>query len=183
MYKGDIKNFPVEIVERMLWHQVDQGNKRNVSVFEKASTKGFSCMGFTWEFTIEGFNFWSRVIRNKNFQIFFNKYPKQKPLVDKKYLISFDYSLAESKKVLTTYNIKSKEFTDSMRKLRIVSRRYKKSLEYLKKPRYGVNFDWLLSSMQKHKNAVYNGEVDFEALEDFIEDFIDFKFDAIKPLY
>ena len=36
-YGGEIKDFPPEIVEKMLEKQVEQGNKRDVSVFEKNS--------------------------------------------------------------------------------------------------------------------------------------------------
>jgi len=32
MYKGQIKDFPTEVVEKMLERQVDQGNKRDVTV-------------------------------------------------------------------------------------------------------------------------------------------------------
>ena len=70
-YKGEIAGFPQEIVEKMLERQVEQGNKRDVSVFERTCTGGFF-----WDITIEGQLFWSSVIKNKNFDVFFAKYPK-----------------------------------------------------------------------------------------------------------
>lgn len=35
MYKGQLEGFPKEIVERMLECQVEQGNSRDVSIFEE----------------------------------------------------------------------------------------------------------------------------------------------------
>ena len=71
MYKGEIKDFPQEVVEKMLYYQERQGFKRDVTVFEKSRTAGFM-----WKYTPEGESFWREVIRNKNFQLFFEKYPK-----------------------------------------------------------------------------------------------------------
>ena len=76
-YGGEIADFPIEIVERMLECQVEQGNKRDVSVFEreKKTTKHFN--GFFWGETKEDLYFWEEVIANKNFDLFFQKYPKK----------------------------------------------------------------------------------------------------------
>ena len=76
MYRGDLKGFPKEIVERMLECQVEQGNEKDVSVFETILDADRYFGGFTWRDTIEGSNWWSEVIDNKNFNMFFNKYPK-----------------------------------------------------------------------------------------------------------
>ena len=76
MYRGDLKGFPKEIVERMLECQVEQGNEKDVSVFETILDADRYFGGFTWIDTIEGSNWWSEVIDNKNFNMFFNKYPK-----------------------------------------------------------------------------------------------------------
>lgn len=75
-FKGEIKDFPVEVVEKMLEHQVAQGNKRDVSVFEKFKKAGFRSDGFTWDETIEGRAFWADVIIDKNFDVFFKRYPR-----------------------------------------------------------------------------------------------------------
>ena len=76
-YGGEIADFPIEVVERMLECQVEQGNKRDVSVFEreKKTTKHFN--GFSWGETKEDLYFWDEVIMNKNFDLFFQKYPKK----------------------------------------------------------------------------------------------------------
>lgn len=76
MYRGDLKGFPKEIVDKMLEYQVKQGNEKDVSVFENILDADRYFGGFTWRDTIEGSNWWSEVIDNKNFNMFFNKYPK-----------------------------------------------------------------------------------------------------------
>ena len=76
MYKGQIKDFPQEIVEKMLEYQVEQGNQRNVEVFEGFREANHKNKGFTWEKTPEGELFWGKVIFYENFSVFFKKYPK-----------------------------------------------------------------------------------------------------------
>lgn len=75
-YKGQIKDFPKEIVSKMLDYQENQGNNRDVSIFE--SNKRASCEenGFTWENTKEGEFFWSNIINAMKFELFFGKYPE-----------------------------------------------------------------------------------------------------------
>ena len=75
--KGDLVGFPKEIITRMLDCQQEQGNKRDVSVFEKNIIAGKNPKGFSWFFTKEGIDFWDEVISNKNFNVFFEKYPKK----------------------------------------------------------------------------------------------------------
>ena len=76
MYKGQLKGFPQEVVEKMLNEQVKQGNKRDVSVFEDAVNSG-GYKGFDWENTEDGIFFWSEIIDNLNFDLFFEHYPKK----------------------------------------------------------------------------------------------------------
>ena len=76
-YGGEIADFPIEIVERMLECQVEQGNKRDVSVFEKYSARNNTKGGFDWNSTTEGRDFWASVICGKQFDLFFQKYPKK----------------------------------------------------------------------------------------------------------
>lgn len=73
--KGDLQGFPKEIIARMLECQEEQGNKIDVSVFERQVIAGRE--GFFWENTKEGDIFWHDVIRHKDFNLFFEKYPKQ----------------------------------------------------------------------------------------------------------
>ena len=74
---GDIKDFPIEIVQKMVNYQVEQGNIPNVTVFQKNCAAAKSQSGFDWNNTDEGNNFWCDVIYLDNFDLFFKKYPKK----------------------------------------------------------------------------------------------------------
>ena len=77
---GEIKDFPIEVVQRMVEEQVKQGNKADISVFQKSANSGHIEGGFLWIYTSEGFYFWYKVIVGKNFDKFFEKYPKSSSL-------------------------------------------------------------------------------------------------------
>ena len=70
------KDLPIEIQQRMLDEQERQGNPRYANVFERDITAVLSEGGFSWEDSMEGFNFWKEIIWNRNFAIFYEKYPK-----------------------------------------------------------------------------------------------------------
>lgn len=76
MYKGQLTGVPTEIVEKMLYYQEKQGNKRDVSVFEEVIERGKTNGGFDWDETPEGEDFWTDVLADGNHSIFFEKYPK-----------------------------------------------------------------------------------------------------------
>jgi len=77
-YKGQLKGFPKEVVKKMLERQVDQGRVRDVSAFEKYIEANSS--GFNWSESMEGGEFWKKVIKEKNFDLFFQKYPKEEKI-------------------------------------------------------------------------------------------------------
>lgn len=77
MYKGQLTGFPTEVVERMLDCQVEQGNKRDATVFESYKRASKYSRGFDWSNASEGRDFWSLIIQGENFDIFFERYPKQ----------------------------------------------------------------------------------------------------------
>lgn len=74
---GSISNFPIEIVQHMVNEQVRQGNLPDVTVFQSIKTAGTFLKGFSWRNTKEGEDFWHAVIRACNFDLYFEKYPKQ----------------------------------------------------------------------------------------------------------
>ena len=76
-YKGQLEGFPQEIVEKMLNYQVQHGNKRDITVFEDTILRDVHNGGFKWDKTVEGHIFWCDIIHKKQFNIFFDKYPKQ----------------------------------------------------------------------------------------------------------
>ena len=75
-YKGQLQGFPKEIINKMLECQVQQGNEKDAQIFEVYLEADKSQKGFTWYTTVEGENFWRGVIKHKNFNLFFEKYPK-----------------------------------------------------------------------------------------------------------
>ena len=75
---GDIAGFPIEVVKKMVEEQVRQGNKADVGVFQKCTNSDKKHRGFNWEKTEDGFEFWDMVLLSKEFDEFFEKYPKQK---------------------------------------------------------------------------------------------------------
>jgi hypothetical protein len=72
-FKGYLKGFPSNIVNRMLEEQVKQGNEACVNVFEENLMADKENHGFTWADTKEGEKFWDRVIAERNFNEFFDK--------------------------------------------------------------------------------------------------------------
>lgn len=75
---GDLVGFPIEIVEKMLERQYEQINKVDIVAFQNDRIQSISNGegGFHWGETIEGYEFWNNVIRQKKFDIFFKHYPK-----------------------------------------------------------------------------------------------------------
>ena len=74
------KDLPVEIQERMLDEQVRQGNPRDAEVFEVYAASHALGGGFTWGKSVEGYDFWNRIIRMGNLDVFYEKYPKRPTL-------------------------------------------------------------------------------------------------------
>ena len=74
---GQIKDFPIEVVEKMIEEQVAQGNCPNVKVFQDYLSACADNDGFTWSKTDDGENFWIEVLDGGNFDLFFEKYPKK----------------------------------------------------------------------------------------------------------
>ena len=70
-FKGELRGFPKEVVERMLFWQENQTGERDISVFEEDVATHSYRGGFNWEDTIEGYEFWDDVIRNRNFDRFY----------------------------------------------------------------------------------------------------------------
>lgn len=78
---GAIKDFPIEVVQKMVEEQVEQGHNANVVVFQENATCGYDDGGFIWDNTIDGYVFWRDVIKDNNFALFFERYAKETNLV------------------------------------------------------------------------------------------------------
>ena len=73
---GNIRNFPIEVVMKMMDEQVHQGNRADVSVFQKNRMADRNNRGFNWDETTDGSWFWHKIVSNGEFDLFFEKYPK-----------------------------------------------------------------------------------------------------------
>ena len=77
---GEVKDFPIEVVQKIAERQREQFVARNY----KPSSRDIKfiqwCIDgdFDWRNSEEGNTFWSKVIHNKDFDLFFNRYPKTK---------------------------------------------------------------------------------------------------------
>lgn len=69
--KGEIKYFPIEIVQWMCDQQVAQGNKFNPKVFQESSSSDKEYGGFDWESTDIGMDNCYAIIMDRNFDLFF----------------------------------------------------------------------------------------------------------------
>lgn len=68
--KGQLEGFPLEIVDKMLERRFEQ--KGGIFDFEEDHYQGFD-----WDRTIEGVDFWVEVLIRENFNLFFERYPKE----------------------------------------------------------------------------------------------------------
>jgi hypothetical protein len=66
------KDLPPEIQQRMLDEQERQGYPRNAEEFEEGITGGF-----LWAQSVEGGAFWTKVLLDGDFSVFYAKYPKR----------------------------------------------------------------------------------------------------------
>ena len=78
MIKWD--DLPIEIQNRMLECQEEQGNPRDSNVFKIRTDTDESNGGFLWSNTIEGNDFWHSIIFHRNIDVFYEKYPKKTDL-------------------------------------------------------------------------------------------------------
>ena len=67
---GEIKDFPIEVVQKMVEEQVKQGDDADVTAFQESPYSGF-----LWLKTKDGVDFWNAIIEKKNFKLFFETYP------------------------------------------------------------------------------------------------------------
>ena len=73
---GELLDFPIEVVQKMVERQVEQGNEPDVTIFQKDCRATRLERGFTWQSTIEGDAFWYITIAQNRFDEFFKRYPK-----------------------------------------------------------------------------------------------------------
>lgn len=120
-FGGKIEGFPFEVVMKMCEHQVMQGNKWDVEVFERSASSGKTGGGFTWENTVEGHSFWQDIIHSKKFNMFYDYHKKDdtkntEPMVPELNIPEgYELDLKESTKekiVLKQKKVKIKTYED-----------------------------------------------------------------------
>ena len=69
-FKGEIAWMPDFIGEELMKQQEKQGNKRDITIFEKTISNGKENRGFDWSETKGGHHFWYKVLIDKNINLF-----------------------------------------------------------------------------------------------------------------
>ena len=107
---GDIKDFPIEVVQGMVNEQVRQGNEADASVFARRYYFGRANEGFDWDKSPDGHTFWSNVISNFRWEEFFTKYPKTNNKMEEEKSIKIQipdgYEIDEAKSSFTEIKFK-----------------------------------------------------------------------------
>ena len=70
----ELKTFPKQVIEAMLIEQERQIGYRNISVFIERPSASRYGKGFDWSATKNGSSFWSKVIMDHDFEMFFREY-------------------------------------------------------------------------------------------------------------
>jgi len=66
-------DLPVEIQNRILECQEEQGHLKNPDVFKKEIGAGLTKKGFVWKHTVEGSDFWFDILHLGMFNVFYEK--------------------------------------------------------------------------------------------------------------
>lgn len=74
---GEIEGFPIEVVQKMVDYQVEQGNKADVSIFQRFASAAQPDGGFNWPDTEEYMD-WMDIIFYREFDLFFEHNSKSK---------------------------------------------------------------------------------------------------------
>ena len=75
---GELTGFPLGVVVRMLEETEWQGNKPDISAFQRVVTANSQEGGFDWDASAKGNEFWYNVLMNLDFDRFFKVYPDYK---------------------------------------------------------------------------------------------------------
>lgn len=85
---GEIEDFPIEIVQKMVERCIEENE---VNIITKLQISRLD--GFLWGKSIEGYDFWASVVYDKDFDLFFEKYPKNKNIIIKNFKKKFNQFL------------------------------------------------------------------------------------------
>lgn len=78
--RGCLIDFPIGVCVRILEEVEKQGNKPDISIFQKNGSfrTDVKHNGFNWISTEAGYDFWENVLRKNMFDMFYDKYPEYK---------------------------------------------------------------------------------------------------------
>jgi hypothetical protein len=99
---GKIADFPMEVVERMVYEQINQRQKPNPTVFAMKTSAAPGEGGFSWAATEDGYAFWEKVISKKDWDLFFSKYPKKTVVYENKKKVYAVGNHKNRRKVIST---------------------------------------------------------------------------------
>ena len=99
---GDIKNFPIEIVQAMCENQVSQGNPFNPGIFAECKWAAYDLGGFDWHKTSEKNPYWYNIIDEEHFHLFEIKPTSNYYLV---YYLTGNEYYSESNDIFITDNL------------------------------------------------------------------------------
>jgi hypothetical protein len=155
-YGGDIKDFPIEVVEKMLYYQKEQGNKRDISVFKKNRCYNKFEGGFNWTDTKEGVSFWQYIIEEKLFDLFFKEYPK---LETENKDTNQQQGIKETNGKLMTNEVDVRFYKEMCKAMTINKKKYPRGNHYKK-----IDKVKLLEAMERHllevKDVMQNSDTD-----------------------
>jgi len=77
-----VEGMPYAILNKMLDEQQKQGNEESIEPFVKNRLANKAEGGFNYSDTSDGYDFWSRVLEEENYELFFEKYPELLPKKD-----------------------------------------------------------------------------------------------------
>lgn len=99
--KGELIGIPKEIIAKMLEEQYKAGNILDLNVFEFRSTRDSkNGGGFSWDKSSDGYQFWYRILSNRDFNSFFEKYSKKLPKPYPKVMWVWDSPRDKNKRVV-----------------------------------------------------------------------------------
>lgn len=90
---GDLLDMPVQVVTKMLERMYDENNYVDIDLMRHNVT---SCAVFNWEVSPEGDDFWNEVINERNYDVFFERYP------DRSYPVYVDASKVKNQHTVLT---------------------------------------------------------------------------------
>lgn len=70
---GDISDFPIEVVQAAVERGVAQGHRPEDII---RSLQDYRCAGFAWHETPEGRRFWCKVMDDRDFAVFFERFQR-----------------------------------------------------------------------------------------------------------